>query len=410
MPASPQKNKALLFGGIGLVLAAIGVIISLVLLNKPQDTRNKAAVEGGTAKVQISPTVATLKPGEKTTATVSFTTEGTWIQGLAVQLSYPYTGAQPPLVASDIKIDPTVEASGRFNCSIKNIVATSSPVTINFGCNTTAGYSNTGFTDLFTFTLTAGTTGTDAPIPITFNTSQTIIAEAGQDIAAIPTSSLTVSLPKQDAVTQKNMTIAYTTKCNPAILEASALLRTAGDQPSVDSLVKFSFNNQNLEKRTGSDGKAVVSFSYAAAGSYVLVVNADGFTEQRNTVAITACPAATATPTPEPVATATPTPTPAATPTPTPTQSVNTVSCNGICTTNSNCAAGLSCYSGRCRSTSCQSDATCQCQASNVASTSGTTQLPTTGSFDRAVALLLIGGLLTIGGIQVLLGREADAS
>ncbi len=46
MPASPQKNKALLFGGVGLVLAAIGVIVSLVLINKPQDTRNKAAVEG----------------------------------------------------------------------------------------------------------------------------------------------------------------------------------------------------------------------------------------------------------------------------------------------------------------------------------------------------------------------------
>ncbi len=367
-------------------------------------------MRGGTAKVQISPTTATLKPGEKTTATVSFTTEGTWIQGLAVQLSYPYTGAQPPLVASDLKIDPTLEASGRFNCSIKNIVAASSPVTINFGCNTTAGYSNTSFTDLFTFTLTAGTTGTDAPIPITFNTSQTIIAEAGQDIAAIPTSSLTVSLPKPDAVTQKNMTITFTAKCNPSVLDASAVLTAADSKPMANALVKFSFNGQNLEKTTGADGKATVSFSYAAAGSFPLVVNADGFTEQRNTVAITACPAATATPTPEPVATATPTPTPAATPTPTPTPAAKTVSCNGICTTNSNCAVGLSCYTGRCRSTSCQSDTTCQCQASNVASTSGTTQLPTTGSFDRAVALLLIGGLLTIGGIQVLLGREADAS
>lgn len=389
MPSDLRKNKALLFGGIGLVLAAIGVIVSLILINQPQDTRQQAAVIGGTAEVRITPATVTLQPGKATTATVAFSTKGSLIQGLSIQLQYAYVGTTLPLDPTDLKMEPTLEALGKFACTVKQINKTSNPVTIDFSCTMPTGYSNTNFTDLFTFVLTAGTAGTDAPVVISFNPQNTIIAQGGQDIAAIPTDSLTVTLPKPAVTTQKKMGIKYAAQCNPSELKVSATLTDNENKPFNDTNVKFSFNNQNAEKRTDTKGEASVTMTYATAGSYPLIVNADGYTEQRSTIVIAACP--------------TPTPTPAPTATPS-----AKVSCNGNCSTSVACDTGLTCYSGRCRSASCQSDTTCLCKTTNVASTSSTTQLPVSGSFDRTLAMLLVGGLLTLGGIQVLVGRGSS--
>lgn len=383
MPSGVIKHKALIFGGIGLLLAAIGVIASLVLMNLPQDVRQKAATETGTAQIKISPATATIQPGQSTTATVSFNTAGQVIQGIAVELNYAYSGTVPPMVASEIVVDPTMSSSG-FACDTKTITDTVSPVKIEVGCTITNGFSSETFRDLFRFKLTAGADGSDNPIPVTFNTTNTIIAKGLDDIAAIPTGNLTVTLPPP--AVSKQMDIAYSAKCNPSKLEVVATLTNGDGSPVTGTNVRFNFDNQNLEKVTDADGDAFVVFTYSSAGSYVLTINADGFTEQRNTVQISACAAATPTPTP--------TPTPAID---------GTISCNGSCLIDSDCISSLFCYSGQCRSASCQSDTTCQCLGSDVGST--TTELPTTGSLDRTIVLLLIGGLLTVGGLQVLLGR-----
>lgn len=383
MPSSGTKHKALLFGGIGLLLAAIGVIASLILMNRPQDTRQKAATETGTAQVKITPATATIQPSQSTTSTVSFTTNGRVIQAIAVELNYAFSGSEPPMIASDIVIDPTIVVSG-VECAVKTISDSVSPVKIEVGCNIANGFSTETFRDLFTFKLTAGPDGSDNPIPITFNTANTIIADSGEDIAAIPTGNLTVTLPAPAADTQKQMDVTYSADCNTSKLDVTATLTDGDDEPIVGNNVRFSFNNQNLEKVTDADGEAFVEFTFTDAGTYLLKINAEGFAEKQQNIQIAACPTST--------------------PTPTPTQ---TVSCNGNCTTNSDCISSLYCYSGRCRSASCQSDTTCQCQTTNVASTSSTTQLPTTGSFDRTIVLLLIGGLLTLGGFQVLVGRSS---
>ena len=91
-----------------------------------------------------------------------------------------------------------------------------------------------------------------------------------------------------------------------------------------------------------------------------------------------------ATPTP------TPTPTPIPTPTPTPTP-VPPQSCWGACDSSRACASGLTCTAGKCIKSQCPSDATCGCSSYNVASSSGTTQLPSSGTGTTTVMTLLVG-------------------
>lgn len=386
MPSSATKKRALLFGGIGLVLAAIGVVVSFILMNQSQDVRQKAATSTGTGVVSIDPTTETLDPGDTTTATVSFSTEGATINGLTVRLSFPYTGTLP-LKLADLEIDPAISGPGGLTCNVTSITDTSSPVILDVGCTTSTGYTNTELTDLFTFSLTAGENGTTAPVQISFESAHTVMTVSAEDIAAIPSTSLTVTLPQpEEEVGEKTMDITFLASCDPNELEVTASLADANDDPMVGNKVRFTFNNQNKEQNSDTDGEAGAVFSYATAGSYTLKVNSDGFNEVTETIEIDACPAVEATPTPTPAPTL--------------------ISCNGACSSSTSCAAGLTCYSGRCRSVSCQSDTTCRCQTTNVASTSGATSLPQTGSFDRTLALILIGGLLTVGGVQMLLGRS----
>ncbi|MBP9781182.1 hypothetical protein KBC89_00850 [Candidatus Woesebacteria bacterium] len=111
-----------------------------------------------------------------------------------------------------------------------------------------------------------------------------------------------------------------------------------------------------------------------------------------NTSIITVSATTAATPTP------TPTPTIGITATPTPTSIPGLAVCNQTCIATRDCESGLSCLSGRCRTERCANDTTCLCTDYNVASQSGTTELPDSGGVTYTMLLILIGSLLTISG------------
>lgn len=106
-----------------------------------------------------------------------------------------------------------------------------------------------------------------------------------------------------------------------------------------------------------------------------------------------------------PTASPTPTssPTPMVTATPTPTTAPGLAVCNQTCIASRDCTSGLSCVSGRCRSTRCENDTTCLCSDYDVASASGTTALPNSGSVTTTTLLLLLGSLFIISGGSYLL-------
>lgn len=131
----------------------------------------------------------------------------------------------------------------------------------------------------------------------------------------------------------------------------------------------------------------------------------------------------TNTPTPTPTITPTPTPTPTGVPgvTPTPTPTITPTptspppnSCGGTCGSNYNCAGGMFCYQGYCRSPQCPASVNCVCSqptnsptpttvyVSGPTNTPRPTPTPTlvvlkeAGSVDTTMAAI-IGGLLLLG-------------
>lgn len=187
-------NKVLVWSVLGVLIVIFGVLVGMQLLQQPQDNRQKAAVAGGTAKLTIKPTSMGLNLNETKTVTVSVSTEGTTIDGITVRLVYPFSGAEAPLKPDAIKLTSTLEGQQVFNCLVKKAAAVGTQMQIDFGCVATNGFTSSAYTDLFTFTLTGVKNFSSQPITISFDATATKISKSGQDIAAIPTGTLVVTM------------------------------------------------------------------------------------------------------------------------------------------------------------------------------------------------------------------------
>ncbi len=157
-----------------------------------------------------------------------------------------------------------------------------------------------------------------------------------------------------------------------------------------------------LESFTLTAGSVSVSTPYTLSfepASTVVTSKASGediAAIPTNSSIITVSAATAATPSPTIGVTATPTPTISTTATPTPISGLAV--CNQTCIATRDCESGLSCLNGRCRTERCANDTTCLCTDYNVASQSGTTELPDSGSVTYTTLLIVIGSLLTISG------------
>ncbi len=179
-------------------------------MQQPQDNRQKAAVAEGTAKLTIKPTSMGLNLNETKTVTVSVSTEGTTIDGITVRLVYPFSGTEAPLKPDAIRLSPTLEGQQVFNCLVKKAAAVGTQMQIDFGCVAANGFTSATYTDLFTFTVSAVRDFSVQPITISFDATATKISKSGQDIAAIPTGTLVVSMNAPAATATPNPTATAT--------------------------------------------------------------------------------------------------------------------------------------------------------------------------------------------------------
>ncbi len=176
-----------------VILVAIGGFVAgLYLLRQRQELREEAAVPGGQAEVSLFPEVGDFNVGDTFPVSIFFNTANIAASGVSVLLTYPYSGATPEFVASDIEINSVLLSSGDWTCPTRKVSAQSGSVEIEIGCaNVSAGgFSTNADTLLATFNMTVERVPVVEPVVLRFDSSKSVITQKtdGQDILLIPVS------------------------------------------------------------------------------------------------------------------------------------------------------------------------------------------------------------------------------
>jgi len=132
------KSKSVLYSIIGVVVLVAGIVVALQLLPQQQDTRQKAAVPGGAAKMVVSPASLSVVTGETKPVKVSFTTGGKNVTNISVYLKYTFTASNQVVNLENLTISPDFQALG-FSCSPKIIETINNLTSIKVVCRPGGG-------------------------------------------------------------------------------------------------------------------------------------------------------------------------------------------------------------------------------------------------------------------------------
>lgn len=175
-----------------IFVAIGGFVAGLVLLKERQDINEKAAVPGGQATVTLSPATGSYKVGDTIKASIYFQTANIAVSGVAVRLTYPFSGITPEISVESIAVNPTFLSSGSWTCPTQNSSLQGGNVIIDIACaNTSAlGFQTNTNTLLGTVDLLVNKVPATSPLVLRFDPTLSIITKKSdnQDILLIPTS------------------------------------------------------------------------------------------------------------------------------------------------------------------------------------------------------------------------------
>ena len=186
-------TKKVLVALLVIIVAIGGFVAGLILLRQRQELREEAAVPTGQANVSITPTSGDFKKGDTIKASVLFNTANIAVSGVAIRLTYQYSGTSPEVSASQIEVSPTLLSSGDWSCPTKNVTEQGGNVNIDIACANTsaAGFSTNTDTLFANVNLTVDRVPGVSPLIVRFDPTQSIITQKsnGQDILLIPSTS-----------------------------------------------------------------------------------------------------------------------------------------------------------------------------------------------------------------------------
>jgi hypothetical protein len=185
-----KTNKYLLAIAVVVVLI-LGLVAAIFLAQRNQNIKERASTPTGIAKVRLSPTTKTIEVGDEFESVIYFDTGGRAISAITVQLSYTYTGNEPPISTDDlIEIDSSLVLDSSWNFPIKTVTSQNGTTIIKIGGynNSDSGFTSTGEQSLATLTFKGESSGS---INVTFDSSVSKIAQkqGSQDILLTPASS-----------------------------------------------------------------------------------------------------------------------------------------------------------------------------------------------------------------------------
>lgn len=196
-----------------VVVAIGGFVTGLYLLRQRQEVREQAAVPGGEARVVISPDSGNYDIGDTINTSVSFNTSGIPVSGIAVRLTYPYTGSTPEVTVSGIRVASGLLSTGNWACPTQNASQQNGNVVIDIACaNTSAiGFSTTTDSLLANIDLKVNRAPA-GQFEVKFDPSASVVTRKSdnQDILLIPSSS-----GKYAIAGASNVTATVTTTATP---------------------------------------------------------------------------------------------------------------------------------------------------------------------------------------------------
>lgn len=184
--------KKVLVAALIIVVAIGGFVAGLQLLKQRQELREEASVPGGKTEVSIFPNEGDYKPGDSIESSVFFNTANIAISGVAVRLTYPYSGATPEMTVDKIEVNSSLLSTGDWTCPTQTSSEEGGNVLVDIAC---ANTSATGFTSTSNVLLAKVTFKVERapainPIVVRFDPAMSVITRKSnsQDILLIPAS------------------------------------------------------------------------------------------------------------------------------------------------------------------------------------------------------------------------------
>src|SRR3989344_6438172 len=184
--------KKLLIAILIIIVAVGGFVAGLFLLQQRQEIREEAAVPGGQAEVSVSPATGNFNVGDTIDTSVSFNPANIAISGVAVRLSYPFSGATPEISVPSIQISSALTSSGDWTCPTQTSTQQGSNVVIDIACANTSASGFTANNDILlaNVKLQINREPATQPLVMRFDPALSVITRKSdnQDILLIPTS------------------------------------------------------------------------------------------------------------------------------------------------------------------------------------------------------------------------------
>ncbi|KKQ43185.1 MAG: hypothetical protein US60_C0006G0029 [Microgenomates group bacterium GW2011_GWC1_37_8] len=193
-----MTSRKILVAFLIILVAVGGFVAGLFLLRERQDLREEAAVPTGQAKVSIKPESGSFNVGDDVPMQIYFNPANIPISGVAVRLTYGFSGSSPEVSVSAINVNATMLSTGDWTCPTQESRQEGSDVVIEIACANTssAGFVANSDTLLADVTLKVNKAPSVSPFLVRFDPAESVITRKSDnsDILLIPTSTGSYSI------------------------------------------------------------------------------------------------------------------------------------------------------------------------------------------------------------------------
>ena len=232
--------KKILVALLIIAVAVGGFVAGLVLLQENQNLEEEASTPTGTATATINPETGNFNIGDTINTSVYFNPKGVVINGVAVRLTYPFSGSSPEVTVTSIEVNSSLLTSGDWTCPTQDSSLSGDTVVIDVACANTsaAGFTADADTLLANVRLNVTRVPQASPFVLRFDNVRSVIYRKSdnQDILLVPTSTGSYTIGGSQTITPTRGitgTVTPTPKITSALTPTISPTRTLSPTPTL---------------------------------------------------------------------------------------------------------------------------------------------------------------------------------